>query len=68
MRHLTVLISVCCIDLCVYTCWVHQFANFWVFYFDLSPVELTTCSSVIAKVSVPYRHAGVTQVLMTLPS
>ena len=25
------------------------------------------CSSVRAKVSVPYRHAGVTQVLMTLP-
>ena len=25
------------------------------------------CSSVIAKVFVPYRHAGVTQVLMTLP-
>ena len=25
------------------------------------------CSSVGAKVSVPYRHAGVTQVLMTLP-
>ena len=28
---------------------------------------LCCCSSVIAKVSVPYRHAGVTQVLMTLP-
>ena len=29
--------------------------------------SLCCCSSVSAKVSVPYRHAGVTQVLMTLP-
>ena len=29
--------------------------------------SLCCCSSVIAKVSVPYKHAGVTQVLMTLP-
>ena len=29
--------------------------------------SLCRCSSVIVKVSVPYRHAGVTQVLMTLP-
>ena len=29
--------------------------------------SLCCCSSVRAKVSVPYRHAGVTQVLMTLP-
>ena len=29
--------------------------------------SLCCCSSVSAKVSVPYRHAGVTHVLMTLP-
>ena len=30
--------------------------------------SLCCCSSVSAKVSVPYRHAGATHVLMTLPS
>ena len=29
--------------------------------------SLCCCSSVSAKVSVPYRHAGVTHVLVTLP-
>ena len=29
--------------------------------------SLCYCSSVSAKVSVPYRHAGFTQVIMTLP-
>ena len=32
------------------------------------PCSLCCCSSVRAKVSAPYRHAGVTQVLMTYPS
>ena len=52
MRHLTVLISVFCIDVCVcdntcgYTClgaYICQFVHIFYFDLDLSPVELTSC-------------------------
>ena len=36
-------------------------------YYSFRVLHNLRCSSVISKASVPYRHAGVTQVLMTLP-